>query len=391
MPLSDRRRSYLPAFFAVFVVVYYILPRALALGLEMFFLIYSIWENGLPKQNRSVPIIWYSVFFVAFLCIELCRPYELSNYVTTCFNCLIFVWITSSIIVNKNDVEMFIRFFAMAGIIFCISLLPVLNALSAIGVGRMDDVIEVEGGGLMSSSIGIAYVMSLLVICQLWIVFKTNSSGLRRILNLILAFGYLYVTLVTGTRKALFAIVLFVVLYVVIRNRNNKGRLLISSVIVISSVMLLFHVLTENEFLYNMIGHRLEGINALLAGDHQVDDSSLERLSLINISSQIVIENPVLGLGVYKTQHLLQMSHPHNNFLSLLNFGGIVLACLYYWVYLFCIRWYVRIIKNSDNLGSMLCCVLFAVLLTDMFATTYNILYFSVFIALITNYKRMNR
>lgn len=391
MTQSNNRQSYLPAILAIFITIYYILPRSIAWGIEFILLIWVLWSNGLPKNSHRLPIIWYSTFFVTFLLLELSYPHELSSYVKTCVNCLIFIWITISIVQTQRDTEIFIKSFALSGIIFCVTLLPILHELNHTGVGRLDNFITEEGGGLMSSSIGIAYVLSLLSICQIWVALYSSPNIVKKLVNSIIAICYIIITLMTGTRKAVFAIVLFIILYTIIKNGNKIGKLVFTCMILWLFCIFLLHVITTNEFLYNIIGHRLEGFFNLLAGNHQIDDSSLERAWLLNTSLDIAIKNPILGIGVHNTQYILRMSHPHNNMLTLLNFGGAVLVCLYYWIHITCIRKYVRIIKNDDPISIMLYCTLFAIILTDLTATTYNILYFPIFLTLIINYIHINK
>lgn len=375
--------SKLPLFLSALLCVYYLLPKEVAIAMEFILLLYSFSKRNREKGIANYPVVWYLVFFI-FLALINFADFSSSgfNYVTTCVNCFVFVLITYFCIRNENDIKLFIKSFAQFGAVFCLFLIPLILFLGNVEGARLGDAGGANNNAFLSSSISIGYMVTLINLCQYHCMSNKELSSKQRIVFFVLFLFSFYCILLTGTRKALLGSLLFIVIYTFYLNKRQLWKILLYTVFFSVGVYGLYLLTMRVDFLYYTIGMRLEGLIGLFDPNYaEVDASTLAREELINTGWKIFTENPIFGAGISESQRILAASHPHNNYLSCLDFGGLVVFSLYYSIFVLILRRFLFKKNRTSNdvfvFGSI-CTILF----TDYFATTFNIIVFPSFIAI---------
>lgn len=366
---------------------YYLFPKILSVSLELIFFSYLFFDRRKSRAynsgNRSLPLLWYLFFAFSLVVTNIPSIDEKTiYYLSTCINCFIFVYIGYLVIKEKKDVEDFFKYFSLFGFGFCLFLLPSLTQTILTAGGRLGSVVNEGDNEFLSDSITLGYLLLLINTCQFYGLFSTTSKIQRLFVFFFFLFSFVCI-LLTGTRKALLACIICWGIYLYFRNKNKKIKLLFYSVIGVLLLFFLYQVLLEVEFLYNSIGMRLEGLLGYFNSDYYEIDASTEvRDELIKHGKQIFLDNIIFGAGIGETQRILKASHPHNNYLSCLDFGGIIAFVAYYWFYIRIFLNYLHI-KKFCKIDIVLIGLMTSLLLTDYAATTYNIIFFPTFIVII--------
>ena len=380
--------NWLVAFFAMLLCLYYMFPKGISVSLELLLFSYFLLKEEIKKnfkqRLRVKPLYWY-LFFSLFLIMTNIFSIDEKTiyYLTTCINCFVFISISCLVIKDKNDVEIFVRYFGLCGFIVCVLLLPSIYQTILMGGGRMGSTIHESSNDFLNNSITLGYILMMINTCQFYIIVSTSSKW-ERLYVLVLFLFSLFCILLTGTRKTLLSCVICWFVYLYLNNKKATVRLLFNSIIGFFFLFLIYHVSMEVEFLYNSIGIRLEGLIGYFSSDYyEIDESTEVRDGLIKTGKRIFLDNPIFGAGIVETQRLLRnASHPHNNYLSCLDFGGIVTFVAYYWFYAkIFVRYYH--LKNYSKIDNILLGLMISLLLTDYAATTYNIIFFPTFITII--------
>lgn len=356
--------------FAGVICFYYVIPQSVAYLLEALCLILA--TNKVKGEFNGFPVLWYGLFFIYILCDSLIRDNQLV-FVSSCLNVLVFVLILCLLIKSDEDSYAFIKASAYWGILLSIFLL--LRYRSYLGIGRFG--MELPGTRI-DSAITLGYIFLYVMCLQIYSFLQLRPSKLQKI---ILISGFLltlFLTLLTGTRKAMFLPIIYLFLLILIKNKNSLGKLVLYfSVIVIVGVFT-FNYLVEKEIIDSNNLARLQGSIALFSDKYELDDSTLERELLVKQAKELFYQHPLLGNGIDATLFTLT-KHPHNNYMSLLSMGGILMFFLYYYIYLYCI--FSPKIERKNHLSLFL--IVVAVLpLSDMGTTSFNIAYFNLLITL---------
>lgn len=377
-------KSLLPVYTAAILCLYYLLPKPVAMGLE-FVLLFFAMSNGSVSNKTRYPIIWYFVFVLLLSVINFLVGIDenSSGYLTTCINCLLFVVILSFSIKTPKDIDSFIVSFASAGAVFCIALIPLIG-MAMIGGARLGEAGGAENNSFLSSSISIGYMTVLINICQFRCMTNPDLSRKVRFLFFALFIFSFFCILMSGTRKSLIASLLFISIYVFFASKINFWKLILYGCVFVAILYFIYQLTRQIDVLYIIIGQRIEGLIGFFDPNYaDVDDSTLARKQLIDIGWSIFYDNIILGAGIKETQRLLvDASHPHNNYLSCLDFGGIVCFISYYMIYIKSGIGYIKK-KYFDQVDICMLGIIAALLLTDYAATTYNIIVFPSFLAII--------
>ncbi len=377
-------KSLLPVYTAALLCLYYLLPKSIAMGLEFVLLFYAVLSSGVSNKTKY-PIIWYSVFAIllSFINIFFGGDDNSVGYLTTCINCLLFVVILSFSIKTPKDIDSFIVSFAAAGAVFCIALIPLIG-MAMIGGARLGEAGGAENNSFLSSSISIGYMTVLINICQFRCMMNQELSKKVRLLFFILFIFSFFCILMSGTRKSLIASLLFISIYVFLTSKINFWKLILYGCVFVASLYFIYQLTRQFDVLYIIIGQRIEGLIGFFDPNYaDVDDSTLARKQLIDTGWEIFYDNIIFGVGIKETQRLLvDASHPHNNYLSCLDFGGIVCFISYYLIYIKSGIGYIKK-KYFDQVDVSMLGIIAALLLTDYAATTYNIIVFPSFLAII--------
>lgn len=146
--------------------------------------------------------------------------------------------------------------------------------------------------------------------------------------------------ILSGTRKAIIALLLGVIVYLCLKHPKRLFRNVIIIIAVLGGGYLL---LTKVPFLYNAMGNRIESFVDLLLGN-EGDASAETRRHYIELGWQYFKENPIIGFGInsFKTIPGSYGTYSHNNYIELLFSVGIVGTISYYLMYAFILKRSIR-------------------------------------------------
>lgn len=373
-----------PIFLAFILCMFYVMPKTVSILTELlFFIILWVKNNDNHKRGNKLPLLWYAIFACLLFATNIFRIDNKSfSYLSTCINNLLFVYIAVKVVKCKQDVDVFLKSFGMMGLAFCVILIPTIEATLTSGGLRLGWANMDSDNEFLSDPIRLGYILMMINICQFYLLVDARNKRWKFFAIALFSFS-LFCILLTGTRKAVLASILCILFYVFVYNKSSFFKLSYKLLLYVFLFFALYEIIIYNDVLYETIGKRIEGLLGFLNNDYAiVDDSTTVRSDLIKKGVDIFLEAPLFGLGVQKTQDIIRLSHPHNNYLSCLDFGGVVTFIAYYWFYIKIIINYINI-GNREKIDTILLGVMVAILMTDYTATTYNIIFFPTFITVI--------
>lgn len=361
-------RNLLIIVFAFLLNFYYIIPKNIAIAVNIFILLLSI--NDIRKTPSFFPFKWYFSFIGVFMMLTLFH-YDSTAYLISSINVCVVILTLILLLKDKENILLLINAISISGLLLCVYISYKFGYL--FGFGRLGDL----PGTRIDSSITLGYIFLYICCMQICSMFEQKSIVMKVLTSVAIVFT-LYLTLLTGTRKALLVPIAYLFFCLYIKYKRNYFKILIVIVISIFTIFKVLGYIADNNILDDKMIERWEGALGLIDDKQFLDESSLERLDHIEKAKEIFYNNPIFGVGVDKTINYVG-THPHNNYLTLLSFGGIVLFFSYYWIYLYIImKW-----KKIYNLWPQLYIMILMLLLSDMGTTSFNILYFNTMIVLL--------
>ncbi len=233
-----------------------------------------------------------------------------------------------------------------------------------------------------TNSISIQAAMAI-VICLYELIFKK-----KRLSSLLLCIPCLIVVAASGTRKSLLVVLLGVVLLLYFRYQGRQDgrnvlRMLVWLLVAVVAVML---VLSLPAFSGMM--QRMEGFQAWLTGEGEVDNSTNLRARYIQIGLEQFWKTPIFGIGINNSGILLEKNfekytYLHNNIVELLCCGGIVGFCLYYAMYAYCGIYLYSASRRGDTAAKLGLTILLIFTFMDIARVSYyakpSFFYFMIF------------
>ena len=198
--------------------------------------------------------------------------------------------------------------------------------------------------------------------CSLAIYFyKFDTKLKKKYLMLILAGLFMFVILITASKKAFlfpFAI------YSIFKLISGKDKQLIFNIIVIFIVSALaLWAILNIPALYEMIGYRIDSmLNGFFGDEEDMDGSTHTRMILIELGMMVFPDRPLLGHGVCNFIAIYHSYFPekyavyaHNNYIELMVDLGVVGLVLYYIFYLYLIiKLYILAKRDNDSMAMLL-------------------------------------
>lgn len=198
-----------------------------------------------------------------------------------------------------------------------------------------------ESFGMNENMVGLYFLIPL---CFAITELSKKNKIYIKIINLLAVLVSGYVVMLSGSKKAIFAVAIFVSVYFLVQSNNivSKFKAIIISIVV---VVVVYKLLIEVPLLYNIAGKRIESMITVLQvkNYNSAGSSTSERGDMIRYALKCFINSPLLGHGINGFRVLYGKAsghyvYAHNNFVELLADLGIVGFSLYYFIYYKLIR-----------------------------------------------------
>ncbi len=235
--------------------------------------------------------------------------------------------------------------------------------------------------GVSANSIGFYSAISCFLIIIINILndkYKTEGK-INKLFLLILFIVNLLAVIMSASRKALIYLIIPLFAYFIIYSKKNKINYFKVMFRIVFSMMVIYFaylIIMNNEFLYNLIGIRIETMVNGLIGSGTIDASTKTRLSLIESGMEWFKTKPLFGYGLNNYSYLFQQHYKmwniayysHNNYVELLVDTGIVGTIIYYIIYFIAFR---NIILSKEKIKKIFLGILIALLVCDYGMVSY--------------------
>ena len=330
MELKFRVRIYDVLFYMLLVLSFYFTRNTLCRVMMIVYFGYTILQQLVSRSKTPVP--FYTVGFLVFILYGavnvmlgnvLDTQLARTMVVSLLLNFLMLYAIVQYIYMT-NDIQRVLKITELG--IFTTAVIVLTLSFGTITQGRLGDETEINANLLaMLCTYGFALSMYLRKIGEI-----TKMSHWFRLVF------YMLIVLLTGSRKGLIMIAVSVC---VIQLYVDRRKLLKNVLIAIVVAIAIYNLIMKVEFLYNIIGVRVESLLELLT-EGSTEEKSLESRQLfIEIGLSYIKEKPWTGYGYdcfMVFPRVLQITggelgyYSHNNYIELLAGGGIIGFVLYY-------------------------------------------------------------
>lgn len=363
---------------------YFLFPSGLVNMLKIItpvsLLFVCLFENEVQLYNRLFLGWAVGFYLICILSIFYATPtdnmFDTFRSLTFCFLLLCAV---SQYIKEPKDIETVINFMAAGGVFYAAYIF--INQYNTIFTQSIDP--KYTNQTIMQFT----YVMIPTVY---YLVYRFICHNNKLFTGFLVCFSYL-MCLLSGRRKAMLFPLLLIGLMLVLKNRKNYIKVFLSLIFAIVMLVGVYYLSMNNDVLYNVIGHRIEGLILFVSGDDSGDKSAWARSYLSLTAWELFKQNPILGIGLgnFIYNNILGF-YAHNNFVELLCDLGIIGAIAFYWIYIYLI---VKLIKNQRIWEEKLTQFLFSLLLLnlaiDLGTISYYRVYFIMVICLASSYVCM--
>lgn len=325
----------------------------------------------------SKVFIWFSLF-VLFGLISIVWSENSSNVSHKIMQLLINlynIFIITNIIETKEDLSSIIKCFFISGIFLSVITLVTSNFGSISRYNRL------------GSQIGNSNIISFNIFCSLVftaLAYKTNPKKIY-ILGILLMAG---VIIFSGSRKTILMLPFVFVLYLMLNKKITLGKkarkLLALTLVIISIVILCF----SNNYLYSLVGSRIEDMFFSLLGNDVTDLSINNRNNMIVQGIEWFKDRKWFGYGLDNYCYLYLKKYgidyyAHNNYVELLVDLGIFGIIIYYSFFVKIFVNYIKskIIHNEKN--CLMLSFLISILIMDYAKVSYGDRVFSIVITII--------
>lgn len=290
-------------------------------------------------------------------------------------NSLIQIIFTSFVIETTSDsvddCKAYLKIYLFS-IVYMMALLIIFTPYSDWGAERVGSAL-----GLNSNTVGIRCSISFI----LSLYFFTCKEKFR-IIYLFIAILSVYISLFSGSRKA---VLILIVGFIVYWCGKVKGlKLLVRISLAIIAVSILIYFIMTNETLYHILGRRIErGFNFILGNSERiVDSSSIERKFYRDYAIEMFYNHPIIGYGgngfvaEMKRINHFHIAYSHCNYFELLSTLGIIGFVLYYKIQINMLLASLKQYQFSSTDKETVCVVL-AIILTNLLSEYYIVSYYN--------------
>ena len=345
--LKIRFHIYDLLFYLLLVFSFYYTRNMLCRLMMVVFFGYTVMQMIVSKSK--VPLPFYYIGFIAFIL------YGAANVVLgNVINAGVARTMVVSLTLNFMMIFAIVQYIHMTGDvprvlrvaelgIFSTAFVVVVLSLGTITQGRL-------GGGTEINSNVLAILCVYGFILSMYL---RKINKLSQYANWFRMVFYILVILLTGSRKGLLMIVLSIIVIQFAMERRGVFKKLL---VIASAIAVLYFLVLNVSFLYNIIGVRVENLLSALSGETAAEASLEDRQKLVSLGLEYIKEKPWIGYG-FDCFKLVSGIGPngkvgigsvgfysHNNYIELLFGGGIIGFTLYYLPVLYLL---IKLIKRN--------------------------------------------
>ncbi len=285
--------------------------------------------------------------------------------------------ILSSILRTKEDIERLLKIIVVVCIVNAVYL--IINSVDVVFGESTGTRLGTEGDW---NANGIGMMMSFASIVLIYLM-RGQKGKMSRTLSLILIIFLVFVSFITGSRKAFLMVLLGISTFLMFTAHKNK-KITTFLIVVVAFIGIYYMVMTE-PFLYSVLGWRLEGLISSITGVGTIDASTKNRELYIKAGIQVFGNNFWVGCGldcfrVLNSKITGDSMYAHNNYVELLADLGIVGAAIYYSIYFVIFSRLIKNYKKGEGLTKLLLVLMLLLLLVDYGSVSYNSILFNILI-----------
>lgn len=215
-------------------------------------------------------------------------------------------------------------------------------------------------GFVNENALGIFLVVSAIITMYQAI----HRREYKRILLMVLP---LLVSLLTASRKVLIILIVSIA-FILWRelSQSDEARTKIRIVLIIAVALVIVGYVYQSP-IAAVLRVRIE---SMLGKTSSVDQSMLNRVSMVSIGFDQFKKTPILGCGIGASSVLTNGTYLHNNYIELLATSGIIGFILYYGYYFSCFICLIRI-KNASETIDISLLLLLICMITDFASVSY--------------------
>lgn len=378
MIIARQKTSY---FYACSLILFFIMSDNLTfrlsnniiwLGSILFLVIGSIINNNFNFSYKLHCISIWQIMFLAYALLTcLYTPTGSNPYsiVKRMIVNIITIFSIYSTLKTSDDILFVLNCSIIALVVNTIYIYATFGA-DSLGSERLGLTVENWNSnsiGLMMSY-GVSYTF-LMIVCRKNKLFVNFAYAVLMVL-------FLYMSLLSGSKKAIFVIIATVSIYILI---NKPNRFILNLLFILLILYAAYSLVMHNSIIYNVLGKRIELMFNAYTGTAKTDESTLLRRKFIEIGLRIFKTSPLFGNGLNSFSTFNQLGvYSHNNFVEILCNFGIFGFVLYYFVYVKTayLMWKAR--KNSSITRFLLSMLIVDVICHYGMVTYYN--FSSIFI-----------
>ncbi len=332
-------------------------------------------------RRSMVGISWYVMVNVFLIVLALCSfiwtPYKLYFYqIPTCMICNIIAFIAMDEISHYIPVNRILNSFILAGIVASLKLVLFVPK-------------ESYGWDVEFEYMGNRNVVGLCLSFSAALCFFMFRFTKKYYYIAIMTWLYYAVFLAGSKKGVLFGIIIIVINLFFTKGFSKKFR---QFILVLLCVLIVWYVLNNNEYIYNLIGSRFDLMNNYFRG-RGYDNSSEERMFLIRYAFEMFTEKPFFGWGINGVAGKLSLTRVHRiayshcNYTELLADFGLVGFIIYYSTFFVQFkRWKnKRLLYNNhlnESVWTLGMSIIIALLVVDIAAVTFSEITVQLFLIL---------
>lgn len=181
-----------------------------------------------------------------------------------------------------------------------------------------------------------------LIICITYLVYLLllKNKSMNKVINSLMLGILIVAGISTSIRKVLIAPLIFLIIGYILKAKFKPSKIIKYSIFIIIVATSIYYIITKNEYLYVIIGRRVDSLlNSLLYDnnmsgvytDYSIIERNLLRVNALNLFKQY----PIFGYGLdafksYTYMNGTNMVYAHSNYLELLASTGVIGLGLYY-------------------------------------------------------------